>query len=190
LSGRFALLLFALGPGCYDLSEFDRCTDNANAAGCAAPASFCPGNLVTDPQFEGSGQGWSGHNGLLTLVANAGRSGGAAHVCREGGPAYGIDQQTIPAPPMGASYHGSFWVRLDSPSPQDLQLVFYILGPYNNGGSSIVTIDPGPTWREIEADFPIGQSGVPEVELDIYSQMSVETDACFYVDDVCVVRTR
>jgi hypothetical protein len=80
----------------------------------AAPATAA--NLLPNPSFEGSLSGWKAWNGTLALASDGTQGAGAAKVVST---STSFSIYTSPRPvsnePAGIAYHGTGWVRSDTP---------------------------------------------------------------------------
>lgn len=181
--------------------EVDNCPQRSNAGqhdqdgdgtGDACGQPFCPGNLIENGDFNAGVGGWYGYQGELSWTTDAPRDGcGAARLCASVDTTFYLNDVTEPvlAPPEGASYRFSAWVRAADGSAQSVRAT---LREVLQGGGAPVpvfgnTIGTSGDWQQVVVEHTTG-SQVERLTADLKSTAPA-TGNCIEIDDVCWVRT-
>ena len=159
--------------------------DEVDAAFDVADAGDDSGVVVlVDDHFDGAGDcGWEPTRATAVIEPDAGRSGGACHVCATG--VYGLVVRHL-EPAQPGTYTLLYWVRSDPANSLPEwggDIAYDADGGQPSAGSNSGTV--GSSWSLAEIG-PVTVSPTSYVEPRI--SLGPATSGCFYVDDVTFVR--
>ena len=182
-SGVIASLWIAVS-GCYNLGEFDRCTQDPSGTDCFV----CPGNLIPDPGFENGTAGFDPWNSTIEH-GPVGRSGNGLHVCEQSGGTTDYSAHWgINGARAGTHYRASAFVKVSVSSPQDIALVFTEDTSQEGGSSPFQADDMNWTSLTMDADYTL-KAVTPMNFAFLVRAKSTSDTACFDLDDVCLRTT-
>jgi hypothetical protein len=160
-----------------------------------------PPNLLSDPGFESSEDGWTGYLAGTSLTSTNPHSGiHALRICKDDSghrSFFSVYRELIvddPAPlPLGAHYHVEAWVRA-SANPDDVAPGFVAPSLRERGGSQPFLNHYGASltpvtsdWAFVEVDAVIAEADRTGLSL-IFETGSEADGTCFHVDDVYAYR--
>ena len=181
-------------PDAVDPSQADADLDGVGDACDGGPAA-CPGNLVSNGDFETGTSGWTSSGGTVSWETGGRASGHAARICNlaASGPSlYTLNDNpdTVPTPVEGDSYRLEAWVRTDVDTPpQSLRPRLRELDAagderLNSSNNGVIST---ADWQRISVDAVI--AGADSSALEAYfSSVDAPEGACFLADDLCLVR--
>jgi hypothetical protein len=186
-------------PGSGDVDADD--SDGAPVPDATAADAAGPPNLVSDPGFEASEDGWIGYLATTSLTSTDPHSGAhALRICKDATghrSFFSVYRDLVvddaAQVPQGAHYRAEAWIR-PSASPSDVAPSFVAPSLRERGGSQPFVNHYGPdlvpvtsTWTLVTVDAII--SDADRTGLSLILETGSEADGtCFHVDDVEVVR--
>jgi hypothetical protein len=158
-------------------------------AGRDGAVIWCRGNLVTNPSFELTTDGWSGIGGDLERITGGYLGDYSAEKCFDGSDTYynvNDNPDTVMNPEVGASYSLEVWARSDT--DQDLNATIRakdsLDDPVEQDSDSIILKGD---WAPITVDFTVEDPTSAVVEVYFSVQAPLPGD-CFQIDAVCFTR--
>lgn len=178
-------------PRIADPSQEDGDADGTSDA--CVPGASCPGNLVTNPDFEQGTTGWHPIAGkaLLTQVAGGHSGTFAGRVCKDPGNTTSlydiVDQpQLVPQVTVGATYRLDAWIRTSTSVAQNIDLSLKEFS-----GTTLVGEDAGSTFVPT-GDWQLGTTSYTATTAGAFLDIRLQGEnsaagACFDADDLCIV---
>lgn len=151
-------------------------------------------NLVVNPGCETDIEGWGAYQGTVRRTTGVARTGVASceAVLGDGFDDYTIDDSPpyFEAPPEGAVFWGSVWVRSDTATgkPAAMHLRAYSGGTAVINGSS-ETVMLSTEWQQLTATLEIDRPDIDWADIYVGQWMGTAGDT-FQTDDFVVVRVK
>jgi hypothetical protein len=171
-------------------SDAGSTTDSSATTTDSGGAASCPGNLIRNPDFEKSFDGWRVINGAsVNLLPVPGHTGQAGRGCMKSGPYLSImdDPATVIGAKQASTYRLRAWLRADGVMQRPL--VANLRERQSSTGTIIQraskAIDPVTSWTEVTVERTVTGDGS---QLEIYFSIDDAPPAlsCMEVDDLCL----